>query len=214
MQQSSRRSLVILNGNKLVSTQSGLKIDRELIEVGTAPDGLLGHPSDDTRPWTRLFLRVIQSVTCTLILAPWLSADSNTSARGILDLPIHFLTIHYWYTRATVVGINQTGVYLSALALIWPLFQNFAALKPRGEQFEFWMNLSLSIVLSVWYWIPAILGLRLVSPFLVAWRRGLPAGTTRVTPSHRERSFLRSDFKLSPSWLAGVSQLSISSDRA
>jgi hypothetical protein len=133
--------------------------------------------------------------------------DNTTVARtrGILDFPINFLQIHYWYTRVTIIGINQTGVYLQALALIWPLFQTFAILKPRGEQFEFWMSFGLSIVITAWHWIPTILSLKLISPILVKWKRGLPAGTRRIPPSHRERAFLRSEFKPPFVWLAGVS---------
>ena len=131
--------------------------------------------------------------------------NSVASARGILEFPIHFLKIHYWYTRVTLIGINQTGVYLQALASVWPLFQTFAVLKPQGEQFEFWMSLCLTIVFTAWYGIPTLLSLRLIWPILVEWKRGLPAGTRRIAPSHRERSFLRSDFKPPWMWLAGVS---------
>jgi hypothetical protein len=125
--------------------------------------------------------------------------------RTILDLPVHLLKIHYWYTRTTSLGINRTGIYLSGLADFTWTTLSFTDLAPWNQQFEFWLSFGLTAIICVWYTIPLFLALKVVSPIALVWNRWIPVGSLRVEPTHRERAFLRSDFRMPKLWLALVS---------
>jgi hypothetical protein len=122
-----------------------------------------------------------------------------------LDLPVHLLKIHYWYTRTTSLGINRTGIYLSGLADFTWTTLSFTDLAPWNQQFEFWLSFGLTAIICVWYTIPLFLALKVVSPIALVWNRWIPVGSLRVEPTHRERAFLRSDFRIPKLWLALVS---------
>jgi hypothetical protein len=125
--------------------------------------------------------------------------------RAILDLPVHLLKIHYWYTRTTSLGINRAAIYTGAFSDFTLIILSFGHLGSWDQQFEFWLSLGITIIICVWYTIPLILALKVVSPITLVWNRWIPVGSLRVEPTHRERAFLRSDFRMPKLWLVMVS---------
>jgi hypothetical protein len=132
-------------------------------------------------------------------------------SRWVLSWPVHLLSIHYWYTRLTSIGINRTSVYMISLGALYSTVSSFASLAPWKEQFEFWISFFFTLVVCVWYTIPTILALKLVSPIALVWKRWVPVGLLRIERSHRERAFLRSDVKIPILQLLTVSRLSLGS---
>lgn len=116
--------------------------------------------------------------------------------RAILDLPVHLLRIHYWYTRTTSLGINRAGIYTGALSVLIIIILSFGSLGSWDQQFEFWMSLGITVIMWIWETIPLFLALKVVSPIALVWNRWIPVGSLPVEPTHRERAFLRSDFRL------------------
>ncbi|KAK8850553.1 hypothetical protein IAR55_004471 [Kwoniella newhampshirensis] len=140
--------------------------------------GLFGDKAEGSHPWRRFIISGIRDI--------------------VLGIPVNLLTLLYWYTRTTTVGINHNATILAASATV---ADNIRETIVGFHTVSEWAFRLLAIIFTVWDLAPAVLQLRLVFPFDIKWT-GWGMRVTRWQWSHRERASQRKGTQVAPRvWL-------------
>ncbi|WWD20733.1 hypothetical protein CI109_105209 [Kwoniella shandongensis] len=140
--------------------------------------GLFGDKAKGSHPWRRF---IVSLIDCFL--------EASTS----------ILTLLYWYTRTTTVGLSHTATALiGGGAVLSHLRATISGFRETPE----WGARLLGITFTLWSLAPAILQLRLIAPFEIE-RYGWRFNVRSWKWSHRERASQRQKSQAAPRvWIA------------